>query len=113
MKHAARRYKDLKLALNDIEQIVYDPRHLMTGKPLLQFGQMLPRELLGNWLLAATIQLVLGGEICLWSDPTGGDGIIQDVTTGKTWSTEHVYIPQHFAANGADPKTLILDTIKA
>ncbi len=89
--------------------MVRDPRHLQTGKPLGKFGDMRPREMLANWLLCATLEMIESRKLVFYSDPVGGDGIIRDEATGQTWQTEHVYVSQH--NTGANAKTLILDAI--
>jgi hypothetical protein len=109
MKYPARRFKDLKVALKEIEPMVRDPRHLQIGKSLKKFGDMRPREMLANWLLCATFETIENRELMFYSDPIGGDGIIRDEATGDTWQTEHVYVSQH--STGPDAKTLILDAI--
>jgi hypothetical protein len=109
MKYPATRFKNLKVALKEIEPMVRDPRHLQTGKPLEKFGDMRPREMLANWLLCATFEAIEKRELMFYSDPIGGDGIIRDEATGDTWQTEHVYVSQH--STGPDAKALILDAI--
>jgi hypothetical protein len=109
MKHPVTRFKSLKVALKEIEPMVRDPRHLQTGKPLEKFGDMRPREMLANWLLCATFETIEHRELMFYSDPIGGDGLIRDEATEKTWQTEHVYVSQH--STGPDAKALILDAI--
>jgi hypothetical protein len=109
MKYSVTRFENLKVALKEIEPMVRDPRHLQTGKPLVKFGDMRPREMLANWLLCATFETIEKRELIFYSDPIGGDGIIRDEATGHTWQTEHVYVSRRSA--GTDAKTLILDAI--
>ena len=47
------------------------------------------------------------------SDPLGGDGIIHDDTTGRTWPTEHVLVPRARGGEAADVETLILNAIRS
>ena len=109
MKYPVTRFKNLEVALKEIEPMVRDPRHLQTGKPLEKFGDMRPREMLANWLLCATFEAIEKRELMFYSDPIGGDGIIRDEATGDTWQTEHIYVSQH--STGPDAKALILDAI--
>lgn len=109
MKYPVTRFKNLKVALKEIEPMVRDPRHLQSGKPLAKFGDMRPREMLANWLICATFETIEKRELIFYSDPIGGDGIIRDETTGDTWQTEHVYVSQYNP--GKDAKALILDAI--
>jgi hypothetical protein len=109
MKHDATRFKDLKVALKEIEPLIRDPRHLQTGKPFEKFGGMRPREMVANWLLCAAIQAVEGHEMMFYTDPLHGDGIIRDEATGQTFPTEHVYVSQY--STGPNAQTLILNAI--
>jgi len=109
VKYPVTRFKSLEVALKEIEPMVRDPRHLQTGKPLEKFGDMRPREMLANWLLCATFEVIENRELLFYSDPIGGDGIIRDEATGETWPTEHVYVSQH--SKGPDAKGLILDAV--
>lgn len=102
----------MKLALKDLEQFVKNPVLLQTGRPLKQFGNMLPREVLANWLLCATVNAVERRQLVFSSDPTGGDGIIWDKTAHEIFPTEHVMVPRLSALNGADAQTLILEAIQ-
>ena len=113
MRYPATTFQSLKVALKEIEPIVKEnSQHLATGRPLTKLGDMRSRELLTNWLLCATAQAIENREMMLFSDPVGGDGIIQDVAADRTWAaTEHVYVPRHEGGQGADPNALILDRI--
>lgn len=62
---------------------------------------MRSREIVANWLLCATIQAVDKRELVFYSDPIGGDEIIQDAATGQNWQTEHVLVPRQSASAGA------------
>jgi len=72
---------------------------------------MRSREVLANWLLCVTVDAVDNRQLMFSSDPTGGDGIIEDSATGQTWPTEHVFIPHQSSGGKLDAKTLILDAI--
>jgi hypothetical protein len=111
MKYPVTRFKDLKVALKEIEALVRDPRHLQTGRPFEKFGGMRPREMLANWLLCATFEAVEGRQLVFYSDPIGGDGLIPEESTEKTWQTEHVYVSRHSGGAGADAHALVLDAI--
>jgi hypothetical protein len=73
---------------------------------------MRSREVLANWLLCITVNAVDGRKLTFSSDPTGGDGIVHDETSGDTWLTEHVYIPPKSASECTDANALILDAIE-
>jgi hypothetical protein len=111
MKYPVTRFKSMDVALKEIERFVKDAAHLESGRPFDKFGGMRPRELLANWLLCATIQAIDKRELVFYSDPIGGDGILQDAATGQTWQTEHVFVPRQSAGPGVDAKTLILAAI--
>jgi hypothetical protein len=77
VRHHVRQFGSMKLALKSLEQFIRNPSLLQTGRPLKQFGDMLPRELLANWLLCATVNAVEGRQLVFSSDPIGGDGVIR------------------------------------
>jgi hypothetical protein len=111
MKYPVTRFKSMDVALKEIEPFVKDAAHLQSGKPFAKFGGMRSREIVANWLLCATIQAVDKRELLFYSDPIGGDGILQDAATGQTWQTEHVFVPRQRASPGVDAKALILAAI--
>jgi hypothetical protein len=111
MKYPVTRFKSMDVALKEIEPFVKDAAHLQSGKPFAKFGGMRSREIVANWLLCATIQAVDKRELLFYSDPIGGDGILQDAATGQTWQTEHVFVPRQRANPGVDAKALILVAI--
>lgn len=110
MKYKVTRFKNLTVALKEIEPFVRDGKHLLTGKPFLQFGNMRSREVLGNWLMCAVINAQSGKDSHTFtSDPQGSDGIILDTETGDTWPTEHVMVGK--AYNSKEKNLSIEDRI--
>ena len=59
----------MKLALKELEPFVKSGRLLQTGRPLKQFRGMLPREVLANWLLCATVNAVEGRQLTFSAIP--------------------------------------------
>ena len=82
MKYPVTRFKSMDVALKEIEPFVKDAAHLQSRKPFTKFGGMRSREIVANWLLCATIQAVDKRELLFYSDPIGGDGILQAAATG-------------------------------
>jgi hypothetical protein len=115
MKYPTVRFKNLKVALKEIEQFVRDPRHLQTGKPVKQFGNLRPRELLTNWLVCVAFndECESPDRLTFTSDPTGGDGILLDTQINETFATEHVIVPAATKGKTVDVETLILSAIEA
>jgi len=67
-----------------------------------------------NWLLCAAINAAEGrDDFEFTTDPTGGDGIIQDRASDSTWPTEHVYVPPVAGGQVADVEALVLAAIDA
>ena len=94
MKHKITKFKNPQVALQEIAQFVRDPRHLDVGRKVKKFDGLLPRELLGNWLLCAVANGDnKDGPMTFTTDPDGGDGILYDVESQRSWRTEHVYVP--------------------
>jgi hypothetical protein len=114
MKYPIRRFRSLTLALKEMERYVKEGRPLRTGRRSKAFKGMLPREIWANWLLCVAINGATGrDDLEFTTDPTGGDGIIWDVSTGATWPTEHVFVPPITVGAEADAEQLILAAIKA
>ena len=90
MKYPVTRFKNLAIALKELEPFIRNGEHLQTGKPFEKFSGMRPREILANWLLCVAINSTDSRELTFCSDPVGGDGIICDIATGETWPAEHV-----------------------
>ena len=111
MRYQVRQFKSMTLALKELEQFVRNPALLRTGRPLQQFGGMLPREVLANWLLCATVNAVEGRQLVFSSDPTGGDGIIREEATCEIFPIERTMVSTFNQRDGADAETLILEAI--
>lgn len=100
--HRVTKFKSMAIALKELEPFIRDGQHLQTGREFVRFGRLRSRELLGNWLVCAVLNVVLGAErITFASDPTGGDGLILDLETGDGRFTEHVMVP--YLKNQNDP----------
>jgi len=92
MKHQVTRFKNLGIALKELERFVRHGRHLQSGKPFARL-KMRSREALANWLLCVAGNYAYGANrFTFSSDPNGGDGLITDAITGETVSTEHVFV---------------------
>jgi hypothetical protein len=109
MKYKTRRFKDLPVALKEIEPFIRMGWHLESGKPFENFGDMRSREILANWLVCVVVNEMTIGNLTICSDPIGGDGIICDLMTGETWPTEHVMVSSH---QRGEAKDLILEAIE-
>lgn len=112
MKYSVTRFKNLAVALKEIEPFIRNGDHLQIGKPFKKFGGMRSREILANWLLCVVVNSTSKGKLTFTSDPTGGDGIICDVATGETWPTEHVMVPRLCAGQTGNAQELILEAVE-
>jgi hypothetical protein len=112
MKYPTTRFKNLKVAFNEIARFIRSGALLQTGKRLKQFGGLRPRELVANWLLCVAFnhEHCSPERLTFISDPLGGDGILYDTETEATYPTEHVLVPD---AHGevVDIEALILKAI--
>jgi hypothetical protein len=114
MKHDIRRFKDLKVALLELQQFILNGASLQTGRPIRNFGRLLPREILANWLICAAVNFDRGNEdIFLATDPFGGDGLICEGQDGDVWPTEHVFVPALDGASNSDAGEQILEKIRS
>jgi hypothetical protein len=111
MKHRVKRFKSMEIGLKELESFVRDGMHLQSGKPFKQMGGMRSREAVANWLLCAVVNHTGQRELSFTSDPTGGDGILEDARTCETFLTEHVMVPRHNGGEDADAHALVLDAI--
>jgi hypothetical protein len=110
VKYPTKQFKNLTVALKELEPFIRDSNHLESGKPFKSFGLMRSREVLANWLLCVVMNAERAGRFTFHSDPVDGDGIIRDEATGETWPTEHVMVPR-LAGQSGNAEALILDAI--
>jgi hypothetical protein len=111
MKHKVTRFKSMEIGLKELEPFVRNGMHLQSGKPFEQMGGMRSREAVANWLLCAVVNHTGQRELSFTSDPTGGDGVLDDAKTGETFLTEHVMVTRHRGGEGADAHALVLNAI--
>lgn len=79
MKSQVKRFKNLEIFLKELEKFVRHGEHLQTGRPFKNFGGMLSREVLANWLICVVGNFAEKSDRFTFSnDPEGGDGIIYD-----------------------------------
>lgn len=112
VKHEATRFKSMEIALKEIAPYVQNGTHLQKGKPFTKMGNMRSREIWANWLLCATInEIDKSKKLRFSSDPTGGDGIIEDSVTNQTWLTEHIFLPKQDTIDNVNIENFILKAI--
>lgn len=111
MKQKVTLVRDLGLVLRDMESWIRNPDILYSGRS----GNMklLPREILGNWLLCAAGNATDPAQpFTFCNDPVGGgDGIIINTKTDEQMVTEHVFVPQHQKKDGVNGDSLIVDAV--
>ena len=113
MKYKVTRFKSLEVGLKELGPFILDGEHLQTGKPSKRFAGLRSSELLANWLLCVAVNSVSQPDrrLTFSSDPLGGDGIIYDSVTGRTWQTEHILVPRQPGDEAQDIEALILAAI--
>lgn len=97
MNPPIKRFKSMGAALQYLAPFIREPyaKLLRTGRPLADFGGMLPRELLGNWLVCVTANKDQPDRpLYFTTDPTGGDGVVIDEKNEIAYHFEHVFAPQ-------------------
>jgi hypothetical protein len=95
MKQPTIRFKSLNAGLKELQPFVINGQHLYDGRPFKNMGGLRSREVLGNWLICATVNAVLGeGTITFTSMPSGleGDGVLCESSTAIGTPTEHVFV---------------------
>jgi len=115
MKYEIKRFKSLAIALKELEPFIRNGKHLQTGRPFANFGGMLSREVLANWLICVVANEAHGDDarMTFTSDPLGGDGIILDTTTEETWPMEHVMVPYQPDGDPVDVGATIMKAVDA
>ena len=113
MKYPAKRFKNLHLALKELEPFIRNGTHLQTGRGFKRFGGLRSRELLANWLVCVVANAAMNTDrFTVTSDPLlNGDGIIYDTEAEQPHPTEHVVVPRIRSAVTQDAGTLILEKI--
>jgi hypothetical protein len=113
MKHETKQFKSLAVALKELEPFIRNGRHLQSGRPFRNFGRMLSREVLANWLICVVINSERSDERMVFtSDPVGSDGIVLDTASGETWPMEHVMVPKPKEGEQIDVGAAILRAIE-
>jgi hypothetical protein len=118
MKRKITRFKDLKIALKELEPFIRNIANgktsvLESGRPIKKFGGMLPRELVANWLLTVVGNYFTQSErFQFTTDPDGSDGLIYDTVTQEAVSTEHIITRSKGASDTTDAQTKILNAVE-
>jgi hypothetical protein len=115
INYEVKRFTDMAAALKELEPFIRSGERLQTGRPIKNFGGMLPREIWANWLLCAAVNASLGSERLIpASQPSDliGDGLIVDTENGETVLTEHILVPRQAGGPGADIEALILKAVE-
>jgi hypothetical protein len=107
LKQKVKHFKNLELALKELQPFIVDGNHLLTGRPLKRFGMLRSREILANWLICVATG---PNRLDFTSDPHGGDGVIVDTYSGETWDTEHIIVPR--GESEKDIETRICEAVK-
>jgi hypothetical protein len=113
VKYQGTRFKNLRMALKELERFIRDGNEVQTGRPLDQFGGLRPRELIANWCLCVAFNNEHGSaeRLTFTSDPHDGDGILYDTETQEAFPTEHVLVPVAPSGETIDIEALILSAI--
>ena len=112
VRHKVTTIRDLKSLLNDIVPLIKDPRYLYKGRELRNF-RLRPREILANWLICSVKNYEVGPDKWTFStDPTGGDGLIVERSTGIGWRTEHVFIPTLESSQNDSVEDLMIKAVE-
>jgi hypothetical protein len=53
MSYPTTRFKSMSMALRELERFIKSGAQIETGKPLKQFGNLRPSELVANWMICA------------------------------------------------------------
>lgn len=110
MKQNVTIIKDLKIVLKDMEPWVKNALVLYGGKKPGNFG-LLPREILGNWLMCAVGNALNSKAAWTFCDGPDRDGILIDRNTDSQMATEHVFVPKFQKQSQKTAEDLIIDAI--
>jgi hypothetical protein len=114
MRYPTARFTTLEEALKQLNPFIRNARLLETGRPLRKFYGLRPREMWANWLLCAVLNFQ-NQQADRWtffstSDPIGGDGVIYDTLTKRTFPTEHVFVPRVRGAGSNNTVAALIST---
>ncbi len=90
--------KSLLALLPELKPLVTDPRHLWNGRHFPKF-HMLPRELLGNWLLGTILEFEEGRTGWTIAEDHVGDGYLLHRPDRRGRWMEHVLVHQRNQAS--------------
>jgi len=88
-----RKFKSLAVALKELEKVFRSGELILRGRPFENFEDGRPRELAGNWLLAAVLSHLAGTEDFTLTSERDSDGTICHLPSGIGRPTEHIIIP--------------------
>lgn len=113
MKVDVKNFKNMKACLKECEQFIKNvDGDLMESGRINGYGDLRPREVVGNWLLCAVLChqskpdkfKICIGEAC-------GDGVVYDTVDDKAYQTEHVLVSKNNQPESEDTEGLILEQI--
>jgi murein L,D-transpeptidase YcbB/YkuD len=113
MKKQVRSFISASAALSQLSQFILSEEQIQRGRPLANFEQPRPRELVANWLIAAVLNYEAGGEIYRFTSDSDCDGIIYDTQSELDYPTEHVIVPAAQPGDTASIETLIRQQVQA
>jgi hypothetical protein len=80
MKERFKRFMSLAIALKELQPHIVSGQQIQTGKPFKNFGEMRPREALGNWLICVVSNFEAAADCFFFTtDPSGGVGCRKSV----------------------------------
>jgi hypothetical protein len=113
MKYPTIRFKNLQVALKELEPYIRSGEQVQTGKPVKQFDGLRPRALIANWLLCVAFNCACESpdRLTFTSDPFCGDGILYDTESEAAFLTEHVLVRDARSDEAVDIEARILKAI--
>jgi hypothetical protein len=92
LKKNVRKFKNLKIALQELKPFILDGRQILRGKQISLFDDARPRELIANWLIVVVANATSGTDDFTFTSDPDGDGIVYNIRLQEDWPMEHIIV---------------------
>jgi hypothetical protein len=112
LKKNVRKFKNLRIALQELKPFILDGRQILRGKQISRFHDARPRELIANWLIAVVANATSGTDDFTFTSDPEGDGIVYNIRTQKDWPMEHIIVPPALPGDPLSAEESIRDQVQ-
>jgi hypothetical protein len=112
LRKNVRRFKNLKIALEQLKPFILDGTQILRGKQIGRFDNARPRELIANWLIAVVANATSGTDDFTFTSDPDGDGIVYNARLQEDWPMEHIIVPPAAPGDTLSTEERICDQVQ-